>query len=119
MLPTLEMDPKRSAMEREPELHALLTLGYVLRHQQTANGEVFVELGPVDPDTATHETPIAKCGGAGVTEFGEPIEGHRDGPAVFEMDDEIAFYDLDAEGSWVLRCRNTHAISPGNRCDAE
>jgi hypothetical protein len=35
------------------------------------------------------------------------------------MDNEIAFEDLYAEGSGTFRCRNTHATSPGNRCDAE
>ena len=88
------------------------------RAQQPTHGR-FVQLRPVDTDTAADEPPVAKSIGAGVAQLGEPLERHVDGSAVLEMDDEIAFEDLDAEGSGTLRCRNTHAISPGNRCDAE
>jgi len=66
-----------------------------------------------------HESPVTQSIRAGVAQLGEPLERHADGSAIFEMDDEIAFEDLYAEGPRTFRCRNTHATSPGNRCDAE
>jgi hypothetical protein len=91
----------------------------VLGHQQSTHGEILVQLRPVDTDPATHESPVTQSIRAGVAQLGEPLERHADGSAIFEMDNEIAFEDLYAEGSGTFRCRNTHATSPGNRCDAE
>jgi len=93
--------------------------GHVLGHQQSTHGEILVQLRPVDTDTAAHESPVTQSIRAGVAQLGEPLERHADGSAIFEMDYEIAFEDLYAEGPGTFRCRNTHATSPGNRCDAE
>jgi hypothetical protein len=58
----------------------------------------------VDPHAAANETPIAQGLDASIAQFGEPLKRHANPPAIFEMDDEIAFVDLHAEGSGLLRC---------------
>ena len=95
-----------------PCLHALLTLVNRFGQQQSTHGKVFVQLRPVDPDTAANQTPIAQGFGASIAQLREPLERHANSPAVLEIDDEVAFENLYAKGSGMLRCRNTHAISP-------
>jgi len=88
-------------------LHALLTLVNRFGHQQSTHGKVFVQLRPVDSDTAANQTPISQGLGAGIAQLREPLERHANSPAVLKIDDEIAFEDLYAKGSGMLRCRNT------------
>ena len=76
-------------------------------HQQTAHGQILVQPRPVDPDTAANQTPISQGLGAGIAQLREPLERHANSPAVLKIDDEIAFEDLYAKGSGMLRCRNT------------
>jgi len=52
-------------MNRWPSpLHGLLALAYGFGYQQAADGEIFVQLGPVDPHSPTDKTPIAQGLGA-------------------------------------------------------
>ena len=81
-------------------------------HQQSTHGDILVQPRPVDPDTAANQTPIGQSLGASIAQFREPLERHANSPAVLKMDDEVAFENLYAKGSGMLRCRNTHAISP-------
>jgi len=48
----------------------------------------------VDPHAAANETPIAEGVGAGIAQLGEPFERHANRPAIFEMDDKLAFEDF-------------------------
>ena len=55
--------------------------------QQTADGDIFVELRPMNPDAATDQTPVGSILGARVAEPGKPLHGHVDRPPVFQAND--------------------------------
>ena len=93
-------------------LQALLTLMNRFGDQQATHRKIFVQPRPVDPNAAPNKAPVAQGFGAGIAQLREPLERHADGTTVFEIDDEITFDYLYAKSSGLLRCRNTHAISP-------
>jgi hypothetical protein len=73
----------------------------------------------VNPDAVTNQPPVREILGARVTEPGKPLERNMECSPVFQVDHELAVDDLDPDCSWLFRCRNAHATSPGNRNDAE
>jgi len=77
-------------------LHALSVQRRVLRNQECTHREIFVELWPVDPDTTTDETPVAKGIRTGIAQLREPFERHGDGTAVFKVDHQLAGDDVAA-----------------------
>ena len=93
-------------------LQALLTLMSGFEHQQSAHRDILIQPGPVDPNTAANQAPVAQSIRACIAKLRKPFERHGHGPAVLKMDDQIAFEDLYAKGPGLLRSRNTHAISP-------
>src|SRR5215207_3411874 len=57
--------------------------------EQTSGAEVLVDLGPVDAFAVSNEPPIAPRSSGGVEQAWVPDQGHREGAAVRESDDEL------------------------------
>jgi len=87
--------------------------------QKPADGDVLVELWPMDPDAAANEPPVGKVPRCRIAKPGKPFEWYVNAPSVLEVHDQLALDEADAQGSRVLRGRNAHATSQGTPVGAE
>lgn len=56
-----------------------------LRHQQAANGQILIELRPVNADALTDEPPVCELQAGRVAQARKPLERHPDGAPIFKQ----------------------------------
>ena len=88
------------------------------RIEEAAHRKILVEPRPVNADALTDEAPVAQVLAVGGSEAREPRERNVDVAPVGQTDHEVVVDEPDADGSWYIRCRSTHAISPEKGADA-
>ena len=66
--------------------------------EQAADGDVFVDCGPVNAFTATDQAPVGAVGVGGVAQAGKPFDRHGQFAAVIEDDAQDRGGDGDVNG---------------------
>jgi hypothetical protein len=82
----------------EPSLQGSLTLSGVMSRQETFYTDVFVELGPVDSFSPPNKAPFLALRGPSVRKTRVPLEGHREGAPISEINYKHVFSNGDAGG---------------------
>ena len=54
--------------------------------KQGGHRNILIEIGPVDPDPASDQTPVLPFRRSGLPESGEPTQGHADDPPILQLD---------------------------------
>jgi hypothetical protein len=81
--------------------------------EEAFGAEVFVNIGPVDPETATSDLPILSLFTGRMQQLGVPGQGYGDSAAVGEEHNEVVFGKLYvADGFARFRFHDTHARLP-------
>ena len=72
-----------------------------LRRQKAANGNILVDVWPVDADTTTDEAPVRTLLGRGAKEAWKPLQRGRNAPSVNERNNEfvVGAGDIGGVGS--------------------
>ena len=70
-----------------------------LAAQQSCNGEVLVDGGPVDAVAAANDLKIGALAGCGVREAGGINVGNCNRAAVAQLDDEAVLLGTDTDGT--------------------
>lgn len=82
----------------EPTLEGALCLGGRAAGKKASHANVFVEIGPVDAFAAPDQAPVHTLRGRAMGKTRVPGQGHADGSAVDEIDDQSLFRDRHALG---------------------
>jgi hypothetical protein len=68
--------------------------------EQALDGDILVDVGPVDPNTATDEAPIAALGFGGLLQSLKPGEGRAEFATIGENDVQGVGADADIDCGW-------------------
>ena len=79
--------------------------------EESANRNVFVQVGPMNADAAADQPPVLSFLGRSRLENGKPVEGDADFSPIFESNAELFLGKEDVNGP-RLRCLMSRSMHP-------
>ncbi len=68
--------------------------------EQATDGNVLIDIGPMDTFAAANQAPVGTLAIGGVTQAGKPFDRHGKFPAVIQRDTQDRGGDRDINGEW-------------------